>query len=486
MLEPWYFQDEVPTLYSEIVYLVPEGLEGKAWWRDPMNTGIQREVKMAAKGRMIRAWGKNLPAVPDEPSSLPFADMASRFMMVPTGYINSYGQRTELLKDWPSTCDFYAESYQKAGRKGKTAERKARELAGQAGSPTEQARAIHRFVRDEIETEDLPGVGLPEDASVDAVLTARRGDPAEKSLLLQTMLKAMQIDSRLVWVVERSSGTVDLEIANPQWFDRVIVAAQIDGQRVFLDPSDRSLGFGRLSPGLEGTSALLYDAKKPETLTLPVSRFDENVRNAKVELELDADGRLSGHGTLSLTGQHAWDRLDLEQDAAKVEDSWKTWLGDTWKGYDVKDVKVRQAVDEQRVEVSWSLAQRDEEVLGDEATLVPSRPWGPLHQPFPLPAARRVSPVLLGFTDRDDLELSLRWPEGWKPEALPLAMAHNGAVGMATVTVDVDPEARTLSYKRRLDIKEKNLVGAKLYQALQTLYNEIEKHDAQNLVLVHR
>jgi hypothetical protein len=408
-------------------------------------------------------------------------------MLVPTRYQSPYGGKpVDLLKDWPSTCDLFAESYQKARKKGKAAEGTAKSLAGKAGGgPGEQARAVHRFVRDQIETDLQPGVGVTESASVDAVLTAKHGTPIEKALLLQTMLAALGIDARLVWVAERWDGTLDMAIANPQWFDRALVAAQIDGQRVFLDPMDRSLGFGRLSPGLEGTQALLYDPKTPEVITLPASQFDENLRQARVELAVDGAGRLSGRGTLSLTGLHAWSQLDSQEDAAKVTEFWKTWLGDAWKGFEVKDIQVQQSVDDQKVDVTWSLAQREEDVLGDEVSLVPSRPLGPVHQPFTLEPASRVSPVLLAFPDRDDLELSLRWPEGWKPETLPLAMNHQGPVGGTTVKLDVDQQARTLTYKRRLDLKERQLVGPGLYKALQTLYAKVERHDAQALVLVH-
>lgn len=76
-------------------------------------------------------------------------------------------------------------------------------------------------------------------------------------------------------------------------------------------------------------------------------------------------------------------------------------------------------MDDQRVELTWTLAQPEEEVLGDEVTFSPSLPLGPVTQPFPLPMAKRLSPILFRFADRDDLELTLRWPEGWQPETLP-------------------------------------------------------------------
>lgn len=484
-LEPWYFQEDVPTLYSEMICEMPEGIISSSWRRDPMKVGIEQEVKQTVSGILVKVWGKNLPAVPAEPYSLPFADLASSFMLVPTAAESAYGGRMDLLKDWPSTIDLLvSKDYGKALRKSNAAETKARELAKAGGGPAQQARAIHRFVRDEIETEGAPGVLLENGTTVDAVLAAKRGDYAEKALLLQAMLGAVGIKARPVWVADRSGGAIDMQLANPLWFDSVVVAAEIDGRRVFIDPSDRDLAFGRLAPGLEGTPALLYDAKKPETITLPVTRFEDHQRRAKVELDLDAEGRLAGRGTLELTGYHAWARMNGRRDAAKVTEGWKTWLDEAWKGYDVRDIQVKELVDDQRIEVTWAMAQQEDEVLGDEVTLRPSLPLGPVQQPFTLPASRRISPVLFNFADRDELELTLRWPEGWKPEALPKPLTHQGAVTAAAASIEVDEAARTLKYRRRMDIQQKFMQEAKHYQDIQALYTLTEKHDAQGLVLV--
>ncbi|HYG63896.1 MAG TPA: DUF3857 and transglutaminase domain-containing protein [Thermoanaerobaculia bacterium] len=483
-LEPWYFQEDVPTLYSEMVCEMPEGIVTSSWRRDPMKVGIEQEVKQTVSGILVKVWGKNLPAVPSEPYSLPFADLASSFMLIPTAIQDGYGGVTKLFKDWASTCDIFGKAYDKALRKSKAADARARELAKAGGGLREQAKAIHRFVRDEIETKDVPGVALAEGANVDAVLAARQGDYAEKALLLQAMLGAVGIKAQPVWVADRSGGAVDMQLASPWWFDSLVVAAEIDGQRVYLDPSDRTLAFGNLAPGLEGTPALLYDRKKPQPVILPTTRFEDHQRRAKVELGLDGEGRLAGRGTLELTGFHAWLRLDPQQEAAKVAESWKTWLGNAFEGYDVSDVQVKQEVDGQRLEVAWAMTQQEDEVLGDEVTLRPSLPFGPVQQPFT--ASRRLSPVLLAFADRDELELTLRWPEGWKPEALPKPLAHEGSVTEIAASVEVDEAARTLKYRRRMDIEQKFLQESRQYEEIQNLYTLTERHDAQGLVLVRR
>ncbi len=50
----------------------------------------------------------------------------------------------------------------------------------------------------------------------------------------------------------------------------------LDDGQTFLDPSDRRLGFGHLSPYLEGTPAVVH-GKKPEVVTLPETAFQESI-----------------------------------------------------------------------------------------------------------------------------------------------------------------------------------------------------------------
>src|SRR6185295_1262769 len=124
-LEPWYFQEDVPTLYSEIVYQIPDLISANGWMRDPMRTGIQQERKKTLQGSKVLVWGKNLPAVPVEPDSLPFADLAARFMLVPTA-VGTNVENIDLLKSWPSTCDLYGDSYESGLRRSGDAADKAK------------------------------------------------------------------------------------------------------------------------------------------------------------------------------------------------------------------------------------------------------------------------------------------------------------------------------------------------------------------------
>jgi Domain of Unknown Function with PDB structure (DUF3857)/Transglutaminase-like superfamily len=387
-LDPWFFQDRVPVLHSEIAYEIPRNLQVSVWRSDP---SLQRR----------------------------------------------------------------------------------------------QAAAIYDYVRDEIVTEDANRVWLPQYSTAGAVLDRRRGEPAEKAVLLQAMLAAVRIDSRLVWAADRENGAIDMRVANPAWFDRVLVAAQVDGQRVFLDPADRALGFGRLEPGYEGTRALVFDGKKPESIVLPDPPFAENLRRSRLELTLDSGGRATGAGTLTLLGQSAWRRSRWTGDAATAAEAWERWLREQFQGFDVGGVTVAEALDEARVQVAWTLSQHPEEALGDQATLVASRPLGPVRQLFP-PGAKRLSAVAFDFGERSEVDLVLHWAAGWQPEVLPRAWKHDSAAGAVETSIAVDGAGRTLVYRRRFDNAHRQAATAEQFRLVQELFEEVQKNDAQPLVLSRR
>lgn len=487
-LEPWYFSERVPVRRAELTYQVPGTIQARSWARDPLQVGLQSETTQISGGTRLKLWAEDLPAIPDEPYGLPFGDLATQFLLVPTAYHDAY-EHTRLMESWESTCSLFEEHfYRPARRRAGDAKKQAKQLAAghKSEGPRAVAEAIYRFVRDEITTEDLTGVNLRKDSTPDSVLRAGRGDLADKALLLQTMLEAAGVDAHLVWAADRREGLVDVRLPNPGWFDRVIVAAEIDGGRVFLDPTVPLLPFGRLLPGLEGTPALLFDPKRPEELTLPTSSSSANGRQAEVTLALDEEGVLSGEGEMLLTGHHVWSETADGAALSDIEEAWRERLEEDYPDFEIAGLTAEGSPDAQEVRLRWTLRQREEEVLGDETQLAPSRPLGPARQPFAADASARRSPVFLSFADADSLELTLTWPEGWELEALPQAVETSNGAGEFAAAVDVVEGERTLRYRRRFDLGVAELNDRNLYQELRALFDTAQRHDGQAIALVRR
>jgi hypothetical protein len=484
-LEPWYFASRLPVLHSEITYLIPSSLGIQTWGRDPYSVGVKSERSGTVRGNKLRTWADRVPPVPKEPWGFPFEDLAAQVTVIPTA-VSFGGSPQRLLETWATTSELLLEFYDQALGSHGDAKRKARELTAAAKGQRQQAEVLYRFVRDQVPNDDsTSGVVLPPQGSVDTVLK-KGGNSVRKALLLVSMLDTVKIKARPVWAAGHDSGTVDLRLANPAWFDRVLVAAEIDGARVFLDPAEPNLGFGQLPSELEGTNALIPDRKKPEALVLPETPAERNARRAEVKLAVDDKGALAGSGTLRLSGHPAAARIGWKDDAAKTAAAWKEWLEKSYKEFAISDVQVTEAPEEPKVEVRWAMAERPEEVLGDQATLLPSRPLGPTAQPFKVSIAKRGAPILFDYADRDEVELALAWPAGWSLGTLPKTVREESDAGVFTSEVEVKEAERTLTYRRRMDVKARLFLKSDHCERLRTLFDRAEKSDATGLVLVRR
>jgi len=484
LTRPWRFQTWIPTLHSEITYEIPKHYEIVALPRVTFDRELQHE--MGAKSRLarnLRIWMDDIPAIPRENDSFPFADLSSSFDLTIIKDLASY--RRLLFDGWSNACQTWGDWYfDDALKEARATKKKAAALIAGEVDAKRQAEILYKFVRDEIETEHVNGLSLAENSSVDNTLSEGKGDYAEKALLLERLLNTVKLEAQLVWVKNRNRGVVNEADTAPYQFNKMLVAVNLTGERAFLDPTDDDLPFGRIRSDYEGTKALLYHPKEARLITLPTTSHEGSVRHAMLDLAIDDDGRVTGTGSLHLTGHHAWRRIDWKEDEGKRRKAWQRWLENSFAGYVVDDLKIESAEDKTSVDVSWSLEQSDDAVLGDEVTLSPSEPLGPVDQPFTLLPSRRRTPVLLDFRDRDSIEMRLSWPDDWEVDVLPTYKNLSNAAGAASASIEVDEASRSLVYKRTFDVIETEFVGARAYNYLRKLYATAEKNDAQRLVLV--
>ncbi len=478
-LDPWEFQSTIPTLRSRITYHVPQELRMQIWRSDPLNAGIQSQTDRGKTDGVVNAWAERLPAITDEPYSRPRSDFIAKIMLVPVRL-----RGVNLFSNWSSTCGMVRGIYYAgAEHKSKEAKRKAKRLVADLKVTAQRQRAerLYRFVRDRIETVPRGGVLLTEKQTLNKVIKERKGDYADKGLLLAFMLRAVDIPVSLVWAANRRAGTGDLDIANPLWFDRILVRLTIKGEALVLDPSAPELPFGALLADYEGTKALVCRHTPPQVIVLPEVSWRENRKLAELSLKIDDEGRLSGTGKLLMTGHSA--QIHFANDGKPAE-SWREWLEERMGDYEISDVVVAGEVDEGRLEVQWRMEEHLEGVLGDEVSLSLSRPLGPVEQRFTIPADERRSTVVLDFGKVNEVKISLAWPPGWEVDLTPGGVELESQVGAYRLAVDVDEARRSLRVSRRMEIHSSHFKGRKDYAHLQELWSQAAKGDAQALVLV--
>ncbi|MBX7187144.1 MAG: DUF3857 domain-containing protein [Vicinamibacteria bacterium] len=484
-VEPWYFMDELPVIRSEVVWEVPNELRSRIWMVPTFDVQVVPEQKQRSGYVEAKFSARNLPSTPREVYGFPFRDQAARMMVVPMSYADEY-VNIPLLDSWASVCEGMEKDYVLARKQATQVGAKASSLT--TGKPADDAAPIlYRFVRDEIKNTSDDGPWIDDRVTVDKVLAKGEGSSIEKALLLQSLLSAVNVNSQLVWAADRSRGRVLADLPNPGAFDRILVRVTREGGfATYYDPVDRSLGPGRLAPDYEGTLALVHDAKKPETITLPITSFAAHQKKAVISLTVNDEGHTTGNGELTLKGHYAWEKSAPRREAKDTTEAWQKWADAAMPGFKVTGIRVEDKPDEATLRVEWSMAATEESTLGDEVTLNPARPIGPFSQPFTVSETERRSPIMMDHGGIEEMELKISWPKGWSLATRPQPSSMDA--GIASYTVELPGEAApgTFVYKRNMQVRKREPADRVEYAALRNLFTEAEKRDAQTLVLARR
>jgi hypothetical protein len=191
------------------------------------------------------------------------------------------------------------------GRPSEKLKAKAKELAGNAGTPEEKLRALYDFVAQKISTVDLPlgatGYILrpPEE-----ILFSGYAVPEDKCLLLASLAVAAELQAQPVLIAPSSLS--ERSLALPSILTNILVVADEDAKDVWLDPSAEVAPFGMVAANLRGKPALLPFLRSAARFFEYVSKdlpFAASQR-VSVEANLSAEGKLTAKVRYSMRGDN--------------------------------------------------------------------------------------------------------------------------------------------------------------------------------------
>ncbi|QPF94869.1 DUF3857 domain-containing protein [Bradyrhizobium commune] len=145
------------------------------------------------------------------------------------------------------------------------------------GSDQERVTSALEFVQSQIRYFSVSlGESSHRPAAPDEVLRRRYGDCKDKSFLLVTLLRELEIESSPVLLqIGRREG-IDKTLPSPQFFDHAIVRAVVDGQTYFLDPT--RLGqhgvLSRMGQAHSGAQVLVVGQGTTDLTTIPAAGGD--------------------------------------------------------------------------------------------------------------------------------------------------------------------------------------------------------------------
>lgn len=393
----FFFGTEVPTARSDLVVIVPEGMEFE--YR-ALNGAPEPYVRKEA-GRLIHIWQSSLqPAVPAEP----FAAPAEEFLPHVVAWAG-LDERRSLAANLATARRLAASSWY--------VDTSARALVEPAAPAEARLAVLETWVRDHVE----PG---PPRSPLETLL-ARSGS---RTALLVAMARAVGVDAELVALRPGTSARVRSSHPNPDHFELLAGRARIDDSFrwwILDDGFDRT---GRLPAELRGGSCVVATRGRPVPRPIDDAWIDSTPRISTLRAELHADGTLTGTVTWALTERHAAELAEFDRRVPEAErpERLERALGTAWPGIEVADVRVSPAARRLEARLEWRDFARP---APDGLQIDDLFSELPLGQVFgePGPAdftslAERQTPLLVRES-RELLRVRLSLPAGLTPRELP-------------------------------------------------------------------
>ncbi len=393
--------------------------------------------------------------------------------------------------DWPGYARLLRRAAETAADTDRAARRRAKELVRGLRDPRERLLAVRDEVLRTIRPAGPAFLDLPPDclSPPDRTLADQYGHPADRALLLRSMLRAAGFDAELLFAGQDTTRYPAFsqpmrEIPQIGFYSHPLVAVRLRDGICYLNEGDQYSEPG--SSGLEGAPALTLRGR-PVTIEL-----DESLRNRSHHawtIDLDASGsaritvsnRFFGTqaGTFRkqyremLPEERRRHHLELVSAIAHAAEPASALITET-EGYPC-------------VRTHTVTAARYATREGRTLTLLIPEVAGIL---FPLRADSRVNPLFLGMRDTSDLTCEILLPPGYtRLPVLPESKHWTLPNGLGTLDYSVKHMTRAdgrvqITITRALARRSAEL-PAELYPALLE-YNRRLAHPATRTLVAER
>lgn len=223
------------------------------------------------------------------------------------------------VPSWDAVRDWYDGLVRGKDRIPDELKARAGELTAGAKTEAEKVQALYTFVQTGIRYVGLElGRSAYEPHEVGETYRFRYGDCKDKSLLLCALLRECGIGASLALVHPWSFEAIATDVPGPAQFNHAIVACEVGGRRLWLDPTVRHLASSSVPRPLQNADALVLGDRGKGLTRIPADGADANLARNVLDIRMDAFGHCIVRDTDELSGDadHG-NRLGIEGEDPK-------------------------------------------------------------------------------------------------------------------------------------------------------------------------
>jgi hypothetical protein len=442
-----------------------------------------KSMTQDAQGRYVLDL-TDIPPIPQEPFAPPLAE---KIYQVDFYYTYTIVQKEFWQKEmgyWTKDLDRYL---------GSSGEIKGivSEVCSPSDPPLDKAKKLYNLVQkfDNIDLSSAvppasAGDSIPE-GHVESVLTKKSGTSTEMAFAYLALLRAAGVNARPERIASRDRHIFSPQILNTAQLDAVVVAVNIDGKEILVDPGAKMAPFETLHWAHTGAAGVALDGNgKVEIVVTPLSAYTDNAIVRVGKIGLTAQGQVSGTIKIAFTGQVAlsWRQLALFTStddikaqldrtiAAQVPAGIQAHLDhlDNLANPDAQLMAV--------VQLSGSVASPAGNHFSVPRLFFDSTET----DPFP-PDASRTLPIDMHYAGEEEEQITYQLPAGFALEGTPQETKFDWS-GNASYVVRTRVDADSITTSRVL-VRGFTMLDPSEYSALRDFYQKAVTADQQQLVL---
>ncbi|MES2575156.1 MAG: DUF3857 domain-containing protein [Bacteroidota bacterium] len=344
-------------------------------------------------------------------------------------------------------------------------------------TPKERLNTIFKFVQNKMNS--IKEKRYYVDKGVKKAYETRTGNVAEINFILISMLKTAGIETNPVLVSTIENGIP--VFPNRTVFNYVIAAAEIDGQKILLDATNKFTTPNVLPLNLLNWKGRLIkeDGSSEEIELIPAIKSKDDY-SLKVTIKPDS-GQLEGMLNVKRTNYSAFNFREINTD--KSEDIYLEALENNLSKIEIKDYKIENKTEDLAKPVienfNFTLSN-SYDVIGGKIFLKPILFFTDNNNPFV--QEQRQMPIYFGYPHQLIYNVSIELPHGYIVESIPESIRLVTENKDTSYTMSVINEDGTIQIKVIKEIN-KAIFAAEDYDMLKDFFQQMIDRQNEKIVL---
>ncbi|MDP3150576.1 MAG: transglutaminase domain-containing protein [Ignavibacteria bacterium] len=493
----WTFQYSEPVLWSEYRLQFPSrsfgfafAKQGYEYWEVDEENDVSQIFESPASGYLgekivnckSRRWVvKNAPAIRDEPYVTTTDDYVNKVEIQLAGYSLIGTGVKKVLNEWDVLINELLENknFGEAIDITSDVEKLAGEITQGITKPLDKMKSIYNWVSKSIVSTNTNRVFT--DGDVDDILELKKGSNAEITMLLISLLKAVDIQADPVILSTRENGKIQDMYPMISQFNYVLVRVVIDSKPYYLDAVNPLRPFDLLPIRVLNVKGLIIKPGSIHWVTFISDKLNQS--KSHIDITIKEDGSLSGKLEDSFS---EYESLSIRSDLSNKKDIdiAKEELGTESLGIDIDSVEIsgKDSLEAPlliRAHISSSnYVQQNGEIIYLNPYLIHRLK----DNPFKL--KKRNFPIDYSYTRSLELIINVAIPNGYevKESLSDKFLKVRDYVAFSRL---VKVENNWMTIVNKMEIKA-TVIPEQFYNDLRTFYSQIVDLESEQIVLTRK